>query len=112
GQGGYVSSERVIITNLGNPCMQVGINQTNSEIPQKFALLQNYPNPFNPETKIKFQIPNAGFVKLAVYDAGGKLVKILVDENLNSGTYNIGWDASAYPSGVYFYILSSGSYKE
>ncbi len=107
GQGGHISSERAIITNIGNPCSQVGIDPVTQNIPMSFMLEQNYPNPFNPMTNIRFQIPNTGFVKLVIYDVTGKEVETLVNEELNPGTYNVSWNALSYPSGVYFYTLSS-----
>ena len=93
----------------------VGLNQTNSEVPLKYELFQNYPNPFNPETKINFSIPRTGIVKLTVFDMLGKEVLKLVNTELSPGTYSADWDASAYPSGVYYYKLevipSTGSLK-
>jgi hypothetical protein len=78
--------------------------------PLEFSLLQNYPNPFNPVTVINYQLPKTGNVKLSIYDALGKEVNILVNESQNAGNYNIEWNASAYPSGVYIYRLEAGSF--
>jgi hypothetical protein len=90
----------------------VGIGNYN-EIPKQFKLEQNYPNPFNPITNFKFQIPNAGFVKLVIYDVTGREVESLINQQLNPGTYEIQWNALNYPSGVYFYhlIVSGGNLK-
>ena len=85
----------------------IGIQNISNEIPKSYSLSQNYPNPFNPVTNIKFQIPNAGFVKLSVYDMLGREVETLVNENLNAGTYNADWNAANYSSGVYFYRIES-----
>ncbi len=92
----------------GNP---VGIININSEIPGHFSLSQNYPNPFNPATNIQFSIPNAGNVKLALYDITGKEVFTLVDGNFSAGTYTVGLDASKLASGVYLYRLESGNFS-
>ena len=89
-----------------------GIINTGNGIPYNYSLSQNYPNPFNPQTKIKFQIPNAGFVKIAVYDILGKEVAVPLSGQLNAGTYELSFDADALPSGTYFYRISSGSYTE
>ncbi len=92
-----------------------GINPISSEIPSQFSLSQNYPNPFNPSTKIKFQIPASGTVAqtyLYVYDMLGREVSELVNQKLQPGTYEVEWDASDYPSGVYFYKLSNGEFVE
>ncbi len=115
GQGGYISSERIIITNLSNPCSQVGTGGTSQNLPQEYYLEQNYPNPFNPETKIKFAIPyTSGSLRttLKIYDAIGREIETLLDEELTPGTHQLDWNASAYPSGVYFYTLSSGSFSQ
>ncbi len=85
----------------------------NRTIPSSFKLEQNYPNPFNPATIIRFQVPlNKGgsrglSVKLEIYDAPGKEITILVNEQLNPGNYSVTWNAANYPSGVYFYKLSA-----
>jgi hypothetical protein len=90
----------------------IGINQISSEVPNSFELHQNYPNPFNPVTQIKFNIPKSSFVNLAVYDALGREVELLINEQLSTGSYKYDWNASAYPSGVYFYKLVAGEYTE
>jgi hypothetical protein len=77
------------------------------QVPRSSVLYQNYPNPFNPTTKISFQIEKAGFVNLKVYDVLGREVAALVGEKLEPGYYSRQWNASAVPSGVYFYRLSA-----
>lgn len=88
----------------------VGIKQINSKIPKEFGLSQNYPNPFNPKSNITFQIPKSSEVKLVIFDALGREVAELVNQNLNPGIYEVGWDASCFSSGIYFYVLQAGSY--
>jgi photosystem II stability/assembly factor-like uncharacterized protein len=90
----------------------IGITQISTQIPRDFNLFQNYPNPFNPVTKIRFSIPlQTGRDRsiLKIYDAIGREIETLVNENLNPGTYEIQWNASKYSSGVYFYSLTTGS---
>ena len=94
-----------------------GINILGTEIPDNYSLLQNYPNPFNPSTKIKFDIAADGKgqkadVKLIIYNIQGKEITILVNQQLQSGTYDFEWDGSNYPSGMYFYTLRSGDFTE
>lgn len=84
----------------------IGIKPISSEIPNKFSLSQNYPNPFNPNTSIKYQVEISKIIKLVVYDILGKEVETLVNEKQSPGTYEVSWDGSNYPSGVYFYQLS------
>ena len=92
--------------------------QNNSNIiPEKFVLYQNYPNPFNPSTKIKYQIPSKvkgekSNVKIVIYDLLGKEVQILVNEEQSTGTYEVTFDGSGLPSGVYFYKLTVSDNSE
>jgi hypothetical protein len=70
-----------------------------------FNLLQNYPNPFNSETKIKYSLHSDGVVKLKVFNLLGEELKVLLDESQNYGSYEIGFDGSNLPSGIYFYQI-------
>jgi photosystem II stability/assembly factor-like uncharacterized protein len=89
--------------------------------PFSFYLSQNYPNPFNPDTKIKFDVPASNLtlsgakglnVKLKIYDILGREIATLVNDKLSPGTYEVEWDASCYPSGVYFYKLITADFTE
>lgn len=77
--------------------------------PLTFELKQNYPNPFNPTTNIKYNIPTASNVKLAVYNVVGEEVAILVNGYTEAGFHETTFDASNLPSGVYIYKLQSGN---
>ncbi len=77
-----------------------------------FTLEQNYPNPFNPSTNIGFGIPSKSFVTLKIFDALGREVATLVNEYLSKGNYTRQWRAKGAPTGIYFYSLVAGSYKE
>jgi uncharacterized delta-60 repeat protein len=90
----------------------VGIQLITHEIPESFSLSQNYPNPFNPKSKIKFEISKLSEAKLIIYDVLGKEIVALVNEQLTPGTYEVEWDASNYPSGVYYYKLTTGDFVE
>jgi hypothetical protein len=83
----------------------VGIHPVYNEELEKYELLQNFPNPFNPVTNLVFKVSEMGFVKLAVFDMLGREVIVLVNEMLLPGKYEVSWDASGYPSGVYIYEL-------
>ena len=76
-------------------------------IPKSFELFQNYPNPFNPKTAISYQLSALSFVELHVYDALGKEVAALVHGEQPAGMYQVSFDASDLPSGVYFYRLQA-----
>ena len=75
-----------------------------------YDLENNYPNPFNPSTIIKYQIPNAGFVTLKVYDVLGNVVATLITKNKEPGRYYLTFDAAALSSGVYIYQLKVNDY--
>ena len=76
--------------------------------PEGFALDQNYPNPFNPTTVIRFRVPVAGDVRLAVYDLLGRELSVPVNGRKAPGTYQVTFDAAGLPSGVYLYRLLAG----
>ena len=78
----------------------------------KFSLEQNYPNPFNPSTTIQYAIADRQFVTLKVFDVLGNEVATLVDEYKTAGNFEVEFDASKLPSGVYFYRLQAGSFVE
>ena len=75
-------------------------------------LKQNYPNPFNPSTNIKFNIPSSGYVNLSVFNLVGEKVKEIVNEILSEGEYNLKFDASNLPSGIYIAKLSSDNFNQ
>jgi photosystem II stability/assembly factor-like uncharacterized protein len=86
------------------------VKDKNNEIPSKYTLEQNYPNPFNPTTIIKYDISEAGFVSLKVYDILGREVQTLVNNYKNKGTYEVNFNGSNLASGVYLYKLKAGSF--
>jgi uncharacterized lipoprotein YddW (UPF0748 family) len=77
-----------------------------------FALMQNYPNPFNPATSIQYQISYPSQVSLKVFDLLGNQVAILVDEWKEAGNYEAAFEPSSLSSGVYFYTLIAGNFRE
>lgn len=91
------------------------VNSNNNSSINSYKLYQNYPNPFNPGTNIKFDIPsnNKGLVvSLIVYDISGKEVATLVNETLDSGTYEVSFDGSKLPSGTYIYKMKAGNFTD
>ncbi|MBS1516375.1 MAG: T9SS type A sorting domain-containing protein [Bacteroidetes bacterium] len=88
--------------------------QTTSEITSVFLLSQNYPNPFNPSTRINYELKITNFVTLKVFDLLGKEVASLVNEKQNAGSYVVDFKSAEYnlPSGIYFYTLNAGDFKE
>jgi hypothetical protein len=76
----------------------------------EFVLEQNFPNPFNPNTTIKYSIPNENHVSLVVYNFLGQEVMKLFDGIKDAGYYQLEFDVTNLPSGIYFYTLSSGNF--
>jgi len=106
-----------VAQNLCNNGFVIGVNNISTEVLNSFKLYQNYPNPFNPVTMIRFDIPPSKGArgmntKLIIYDILGREIATLVNNNLKPGTYEADWNASNYPSGVYFYKLITDSYSE
>lgn len=86
---------------------------SNNVSPLTFSLSQNYPNPFNPSTEIKFELPQNTFVTLKVYNAVGQVVAELVNnEYKNAGRYSVSFDGTKLASGIYFYSLEAGAFKD
>jgi photosystem II stability/assembly factor-like uncharacterized protein len=83
-----------------------------NNIPSGYSLEQNYPNPFNPSTKIEYKILQPGFVTLKIYNMLGNEIKTLVNEEKNAGSYEIGFNATGLPSGIYFYKLTTNNFTE
>lgn len=81
---------------------------TGRELPESFALHQNSPNPFNPVTMIRFDLPEAGYARLEIFNVAGQRVKTLVDRHIDAGYHEIPWNAAGHSSGVYFYRLIYG----
>jgi len=88
-----------------NPSISDGQNNASA------VELSNYPNPFNPTTTIYYRIPKDGKVDIKVFDALGREVKTLVNENKTAGKYSIEFDASHLASGIYFYSIHAGEYS-
>lgn len=109
---GWVSTNSGVLRTTNSGGELIGIEPISNIIPEKFELSQNYPNPFNPTTNIRIRLPNEGFVKLIVFDVTGKESAVLVNENLKPGEYNIDFNASNLPSGVYFYRLETNNFTD
>ena len=121
------TSSGVILYKEGGVVTEVN-QATSTTVFNKFVLSQNYPNPFNPTTTIKFTIPlevkrktidgfipsgvEGGLVRLLIYDILGREVATLVNQKQKPGNYEVNWEASNQPSGIYFYQLTVGNYVE
>lgn len=81
-------------------------------VPATFTLFQNYPNPFNPTTLIRYQVPVTSHVSLRLYNLLGQQVQELTNSMQVPGRYSVTLDASTLPSGIYFYAISAGTFRE
>jgi hypothetical protein len=97
-----VSDSSDTVFSLMNPS---GIDSTDNDVPTEFNLYQNYPNPFNASTVISYTLPNSGIVQLKLFNLLGQEIITLINEEKSAGKYQIDFDASSLPSGVYFYRL-------
>jgi len=115
--GGFTTAgtgqfDRITFSLIDGSCGLVGISVNENGVPSGYALAQNYPNPFNPTTTFTYGLPSTGVTKLVVTDVLGREVAVLVNEQKTAGIYTVNFDASRLSSGIYFYTLSSGSFKE
>jgi uncharacterized delta-60 repeat protein len=82
------------------------VNEMNAHSVKNFSLYQNYPNPFNPKTTIRFTLSTAALVTMKVYNIIAQEVATLIHERkMDAGKHEVEFDASRFPSGVYFYQL-------
>ena len=81
-------------------------------VPKQYTLYQNYPNPFNPTTTIKFDLPQAAEVKLAIYNILGEKVVTLADGFLEEGFHSVVFDAKNLASGTYIYRLQTSGFVQ
>jgi len=82
------------------------------EVPTESALEQNFPNPFNPVTKIKYTIPQSGFVRLLVFNLLGQVMAVVHEGDQSEGAYEIEFNSATLPSGIYFYRIESPGFVE
>ena len=98
---------------FGCDCLLTGA-EAEAETPEGLRDLGNVPNPFNPRTDIRFDLPSAGPVELAVFTVAGRRIRTLVAGELSAGHHSITWDGrdengEAVPSGIYLYRVVSES---
>ena len=80
-------------------------------LPDAYSLSQNYPNPFNSSTVIQYELPEAAWVRLEVYNMLGQVVTTLVDGNRQAGFHSYNWNANNFASGIYFYRITAGKFR-
>lgn len=88
------------------------VNPENNGVPATFRLYQNYPNPFNPSTVISIDMPENGYASLKIFNSLGQEVAVLIDGDIKAGAYQKVFNASALPSGIYFYKFVTNGFSE
>ena len=107
------NNDSLITVNLtGYSNNTIGVSTITQQLPFEYSLSQNYPNPFNPVTKINYELKVTNYVSIIVYDIRGNEVATLVNEKQNSGSYSVNFNAANFPSGVYYYKITSGDFTE
>ena len=80
-------------------------------IPDQYYLSQNYPNPFNSTTLLPYGLPETSRLSICVYDIAGRLVKTLVDNEVEAGYHTAIWDASTVSAGVYLVKMETEAFS-
>lgn len=91
--------------------------ESEAALPREFALHQNYPNPFNPTTVIRYDLPQAAFVRLRIFNVKGQQVRELVAKRQAAGEYKVAWDSRddtglLVAAGTYFYRLEAAGFSD
>ncbi|GJQ64558.1 MAG: hypothetical protein SCALA702_36110 [Melioribacteraceae bacterium] len=112
--GKYITADAamLILNRKLSPDVVLSVEEENRVAdvqPNSFSLEQNYPNPFNPETTIRFNLSEAGFTKLVVYDVLGREVATVLEQELKAGIHSVKFNSAGLSSGIYFYTLKTGS---
>jgi len=122
-KGGYLGSVARSYIYLGDPAIRLkgGVVCDAGDVVKDEktpgCILGSYPNPFNPVAVIRYRLNRDARVVLSIYDVTGKLIRTLVDVDQLAGDYSVIWDGrdnrgSSVSSGVYFYVLKIGGYRE
>ncbi len=98
-----------IAVHVDNPS---AVNEDLAGLPRKYDLKANFPNPFNPVTTISYQLPEAGQVKISVYNVFGQKIATLVNKHQSAGYYRVTFDGSKLASGVYFYRMQTQHFEK
>ena len=110
--GTFNGEEDVYYSRINQTPVSINNAQEGRQLPKSFLLSQNFPNPFNPSTTIEYQLPQAEFVSLKVFDVLGNEIVTLVNEEKSAGSYEVEFKAENLPSGTYFYKFQAGNFFE
>lgn len=92
--------------------LPVGISQNSASQKSSVFMLKNFPNPFWKSTNICWHLEHSAYITLDVYDYTGSIIRKIVDEKMNAGEHQVGFDASSLPAGIYFCQLRAGGMVE
>ncbi len=95
---------------IGTDTTISGIANISGEEPDGYSLGQNYPNPFNPVTSVIFAVKRKGLVNISVYHVTGRLEAVLVNSDLNAGSYKVEWNAGSSSSGIYYCLMKADGF--
>ncbi len=84
-----------------------GIDEMNPDVSRRLVLARNYPNPFNVSTSLEYNLPEPSYLTIDIYNILGRQVATIFEGTQEAGKHTITWDASAFPSGVYFARLKT-----
>jgi len=114
GSDGYTTEEGWYVDDvvIDNIVSSVDLNEIDVDLPFEFSLSQNYPNPFNPVTTIEYSLAKTEHTSIKVFDILGKEVTTLVSGQVEKGKHQIMWNANNFSSGIYFYTIEAGSFKQ
>lgn len=105
--GSIVLDELMLVSEGWSSVLRLPIEHVSN-----FELFQNYPNPFNSSTVIRFSLPQAGAIRVVVYDVNGREIKRLIDGHLSAGAYSIPFVADGLSSGVYFCVIEGEGFSQ
>ncbi|HAC14822.1 MAG TPA: hypothetical protein DCE78_02590 [Bacteroidetes bacterium] len=108
-QAQHIEKMSIIVANPSNFNQDFTITLSARELPDIVTVFPNYPNPFSRTTTIPFSIPDPMPVRLDVYDLQGRIVSSLINSTLNEGFYDVTFDGNQLASGIYIYVLKTGS---
>jgi len=103
----FIGQDTIYIPALLTKLDKVTAIEEQIPIATDFTLEQNYPNPFNPSTTIRFSVTAPSFTTLKIYNSLGEEVEVLLNKELTTGAYEVNWNATGLPSGVYYYTLNT-----
>jgi hypothetical protein len=117
-ESNFAAAQEFYENDLGMKGLQKKLERvTNAEnMPTSYQLYPNFPNPFNPTTAIRFDLPEAAYVQLLIYDLTGRIVRRLVESDYQPGRHSIIWDGQgdtgqSLASGIYLYSLRAGNFQ-